>query len=153
MTLREKQKQLDEISIADILNITNETDKRLLLKRLEDLTKNNKLLNKPFSGRNSYYLNPEKNSIDTDTYQNNENESTVNVDIQIKRINDKLLLLNAEMTALKSFVMEQFFVIKKSIQDITLPNNDNQNFLYISLLTDQVNYLMEENKTKTLFNL
>ena len=40
-------------------------------------------------------------------------------------------------------------MIKKTLQDIQeLPNNNETNNGYVTLLTDQINFLKEENKTK-----
>ena len=54
-----------------------------------------------------------------------------------------------EINELKSFVLEQVFVIKKTLQDMQeLPNNKETNNGYVTSLTDQINFLKEENKTK-----
>ena len=68
---------------------------------------------------------------------------------QIQDLNEKLLSLSTEINALKSFVLEQVFVIKKTLHDIQeLPNNKETNNGYVTSLTDQINFLKEENKTK-----
>ena len=62
---------------------------------------------------------------------------------------EKLLSLSTEINALKSFVLEQVFVIKKTLQDIQeLPNNKETNNGYVTSLTDQINFLKEENKIR-----
>ena len=49
--------------------------------------------------------------------------------------------LETELAALKSFVLEQFFLIKKSIQEIKDPNHEAANSNYVALLMDQIEYL------------
>ena len=67
----------------------------------------------------------------------------------IQDLNEKLLSLSTEINTLKSFVLEQVFVIKKTLQDIQeLPHNKETNNGFITSLTDQINFLKEENKTK-----
>ena len=67
----------------------------------------------------------------------------------IQGLNEKLLSLSTEINVLKSFVLEQVFVIKKTMQDIQeLPNNKEPNNGYVKSLTDQIKFLKEENKTK-----
>ena len=48
------------------------------------------------------------------------------------------------MTALKSIVPEQFFVIKKSMQEITDPNHESANSSYVAMLMEQREFLKEE---------
>ena len=63
--------------------------------------------------------------------------------------NEKLLSLSTKINALELFVLEQVFVIKKTLQDIQeLPNNKETNNGYLTSLTNQRNFLKEENKTK-----
>ena len=56
--------------------------------------------------------------------------------------------LETELTALKSFVLEQFFLIKKSIQKIKDPNHEAANSTYVIMLMEQIEYLKEENKVR-----
>ena len=53
-----------------------------------------------------------------------------------------------ELTALKSFVLERFFLIKKLIQEIKDPNREAANSTYVAMLTEQIEYLKEVNKVK-----
>ena len=67
----------------------------------------------------------------------------------IQDLNEKLRSLSFKINALKSFVLEQFFVTKKTIQDIReCPNNKETNNGYLTSLTGQISFLKEENKTK-----
>ena len=56
--------------------------------------------------------------------------------------------LDAELAALKSVVVEQFFLIKKSIKEIKDPNHEAANSTYAVMLMEQIEYLKEENKVK-----
>ena len=57
--------------------------------------------------------------------------------------------LNAEVKALKSFVVEQLYVIKKSIEDIkcqeSIPNSSD----LLQSLNEELSYLRNENLNKT----
>ena len=67
----------------------------------------------------------------------------------IKDLNEKLLSLSTEINALKPLVLEQVFVINKALQDIQeLPNNKETNNGHVTSLTDQINFLKEDKKTK-----
>ena len=67
----------------------------------------------------------------------------------IQDLNEKLLSLTTEINALKSFVLEQVFLTKKTLQDIQeLSNSKETNNGYVTSVTDQINFLKEENKTK-----
>ena len=61
---------------------------------------------------------------------------------------DNQVLLETELTALKSFVLEQFFLIKKLIQEIKDPNHEATNSTYFAMLMEQIEYLKEENEVK-----
>ena len=67
-------------------------------------------------------------------------------------LNEKLFSLSIEITTLKSYVLEQVFVIKKAtVQDIQeRPNNKETNNGYGTSLTDQIYFLKKENKTKNI---
>ena len=68
-----------------------------------------------------------------------------NKDSAPKTICDNQVQLETESTALKSFVVGQFFLIKKSIQEIKDPNHEVTNSTYVVLLKEQTEYLKEEN--------
>ena len=57
--------------------------------------------------------------------------------------------LETELTALKSFVLEQFFLIKKTIQEIKDPNHEAANSTYVAMLMGQIEHLKEESKIKS----
>ena len=56
---------------------------------------------------------------------------------------DNQVLLETELAALKSFVVEQFFLIKKSIKEIKDPNHEAANSTYVVMLMEQIEYLKE----------
>ena len=60
---------------------------------------------------------------------------------------DNQVLLKTELTALKSFAIEQFFLIKKSIQEIKDPNHEATNSTHVAMLMEQIK---EKIKLKTL---
>ena len=49
--------------------------------------------------------------------------------------------LETELTALNLFALEQFFLIKKSIQEIKDPNHEAANSTYVDMLMEQTEYL------------
>ena len=57
--------------------------------------------------------------------------------------------LNAEVKAVKSFIIEQFHVIKKSIEGIKGQENIPNSSVLIQSLKEELNYLRNENLTKT----
>ena len=61
---------------------------------------------------------------------------------------DNQVPLEVELAALKSFVLEQFFLIKKSIKKLKDPNHEAANSTYVVMLREQIGYLKEENKVK-----
>ena len=151
------KKRPDENTIADYLcksypdcNVTT------IRQRITYLENKNKILNKPHNGKNSYYLiddsaiipdDPQSMPLfDLETLRVNPIKEQVTL---IQDLNEKLLSLSTEINALKSFVLEQVFVIKKTLQDIQeLPNNKETNNGYVTSLTDQINFLKEDKKTK-----
>ena len=56
--------------------------------------------------------------------------------------------VETELAALKSFLMEQFFVIKNSIKEIKDLNHEVANTTYDIMLMEQIEYLKEGNKVK-----
>ena len=57
--------------------------------------------------------------------------------------------LNAEVKAVKSFIAERLYVIKKSIEDIKGQENTPNISVLIQSLKEELNYLRNENLTKT----
>ena len=56
---------------------------------------------------------------------------------------DNQVTLETELIALKSFVLEQFFLVKKTIQEIKDPNDEVANSTYVAILMGQIEYLKE----------
>ena len=63
--------------------------------------------------------------------------------------NEQINNLNAEVKALKSSIIEQLYVIKKSIQDIKGQENIPNTSVLIQSLKEELNFLRNENLTKT----
>ena len=61
---------------------------------------------------------------------------------------DNQVLLETQLAALKSFVVEQLFLIKKSVKEIKDPNHEAANSTYVVMLMEQIECLKEENKFK-----
>lgn len=59
---------------------------------------------------------------------------------------DHQFSLETEMTALKSFVLEQLFLIKKSIQEVKDPNHETANSTCVTMLMEQIEYLKAKMK-------
>ena len=157
------KKRSEENTIADYLcksypdcNVTT------IRQRITYLENKNKILNKPHNGKNYYYLIDYSAIIPDDPASRDDPQSMSLFDLETPRVNpikeqvtliqdlnEKLLSLSTEINALKSFVLEQVFVIKKTLQDIQeLPNNKETNNGYVTSLTDQINFLKEDKKTK-----
>ena len=66
-------------------------------------------------------------------------------DFRIEQIEN----LNAEVTAMKSFIMEQLYVIKKSVEDFCSENSTPNNLELMETLEKEIGYLRNENITKT----
>ena len=58
-------------------------------------------------------------------------------------------LLETELTALKSVVLEQFFLIKKSMLQIKEPSHDAASSSYVDMPMEQIDFLKEENKVNS----
>ena len=131
------------------------------------LENKSKILNKPRNDRNSYYLINHSAIISDDSSSPDDPQAIPLFDLETPRVNlikeqvtliqdlnEKLLSLSTEINALKSFVLEQVFLTKKTLQDIQeLPNSKETNNGYVTSVTDQINFLKEENKTKNTIQI
>ena len=157
------EKRPDESTIVEYLGKSYpDCNVTTIRQRITYLENKNRILNKPHNGKNSYYLIDDSAIIPGDSGSPDDPQSIPFFDLETPRVNpikeqvtliqdlnEKLLSLSTEINALKSFVLEQVFVIKKTIQDIQeLPNNKETNNAHVTSLTDQINFLNEENKTK-----
>ena len=118
------------------------------------------MLNKPSSGKNFCSIKP---SIATEQIaatptplenpstpsSSGPNESRVlskcHDDFRIDQIEN----LSAELAALKYFIMEQLYVIKKSVEDFRSENITPDNLELIETSKEEIRYLRNENITKT----
>ena len=134
--LRSNKKQPNEIAIMTHLSEELEElniDKKQLTERLKWLVEYKRLENKPRNGVNSYYnisndshfteppLAPK--SLDKPTLDkcpDKELEVTINHDTEntICKLNQQMQNITTELEAIKMFVKEQFYIIKKSTAEI-----------------------------------
>ena len=145
--------ELDELNI----------DKKRLTERLKWLVEYKRLENKPRNGVNSYYntsidsqrteppLAP--NSLDKpmlDKCPNKELEVTIINDTEntVHKLNLQIHNITAELEAIKMFVREQSYLIKKSITEIDDQSEPQRNKEFIEFLQQQNKNLVEENKSK-----
>ena len=143
------KKRPDENTIADYLcksypdcNVTT------IRQRITYLENKNKILNKPHNGRNSYYLINDSAIIPDYSASSDDPQSIQLFDLETPRVSP-IKEQVTKINALKSFVLEQVFAIKKTLQDMQeLPNNKETNNGYVTSLTDQINFLKEDSKTK-----
>ena len=54
------------------------------------------------------------------------------------------------MAALKLFVKEQLYIVKNQLEELTNFNQPDKNSSYINSLREEIEYLREENRAKTL---
>ena len=165
--LRSNKKQPNESAIMTHLSEELEElniDKKRLEERLKWLVEYKRLENKPRNGVNSYYnisdgsqyteppLAPK--SLDKSTLDkcpDKELEVTINHDTEntLCKLNLQIQNITTELEAIKMFVKEQFYLIKKSIPEIDHQSKLQQNKEFIELLQQQYKNLVEENKSKT----
>ena len=62
---------------------------------------------------------------------------------------EEITKLRTELIALKSFVVEQLSFIKQSVNDPSEVKKNSQQENYVSRLLEDINYLKQENKTKS----
>ena len=157
------KKRPDENTIADYFcKSYPDCNVATIRQRITYLENKSKILKKSHNGKNSYYLIDDSAIVPDDSASPDDPQSIPLFHLETSRVNpikeqvtliqdlsEKLLSLSTEINALKSFVLEQVFVITKTLQDIQeLPNNKETNCSYLTSLTDQITFLKEENKTK-----
>ena len=159
--LKKSKKRSDEHAILEYLQKKgNSINQQTLSLSIASLSKNGIIINKPSSGKNSFSVKP---SIATEqiaaTPTPLENPSTLassvskeylvfsksHDDFRIEQIEN----LSAEVTALKSFIIEQLYVIKKSVEDFRSLNATPNNPELIETLKEEIRYFRNENITKT----
>ena len=157
------KKRPDENTIVDCLcKSYPDSNLTTIGQRITYLENKNKILNKPHNGNNAYYLIDDSTIISDDSISPNDPQSIPLFNLETPRVNpmkeqviliqdlnEKILSLSIEINALKSFVLEQVFIIKRTIQGIQeRPNKKETNNVYVTSLTEQINFIKEENKTK-----
>ena len=153
--LRSNKKQPNESAIMTYLSEELEElniDKKQLSERLKWLVKYKRLENKPRNGVNSYYnirdgsqcteppLAPK--SLDKPTLDkcpDKELEVTINHDTEntIYKLNLQIQNITTELEAIKMFVKGQFYLIKKSRDEIGHQSEPQRNKEFIELLQQQ----------------
>ena len=73
--------------------------------------------------------------------------TTKHCDSEIIALKEQTERQNIEIQALKAFFKEQVYILKKSLEELANPINNNESL--ISELNDQLKYLKEDNKNKT----
>ena len=66
---------------------------------------------------------------------------------------EEIMKLRTRLIALKSFVMEQFHLIKQSVREPFEVEKNSHQENHISRLLEDINYLIQGNKTKSLIIL
>ena len=171
-SIRNMKKRPDFSSIRDYVSklfFNSDITKEIVSNRLLYLTDDNKIKNKTANERDSYYvideipiqvefppnisdeLPPGPVSYETPSIKDmgklqflnptNENEGDKN------NLHEKIENLIIELTTLKLFVQEQFYIMKKQLEETT-PESTKQ--LPFSFLRSEIEYLREENRTKSL---
>ena len=160
------EKRPDECNILNYLSKSYpDCNVTTIRQRITYLENKNKIWNKPHDGKNPYCLIDDSAIILDDSSSPDDPQSIPLLDMETPRVNpikeqvtlihslnEKLFSLSIEITALKSYVLEQVFLIKKAtVQDIQeRPNNKETNNGYGTSLTDQIYFLKKENKTKNI---
>ena len=72
---------------------------------------------------------------------------TKHCDSEIIALKEQAEWQNIEIQALKALFKEQAYILKKSLEELANPVNNNESL--ISELNDQLKYLKEDNKNKT----
>ena len=73
--------------------------------------------------------------------------TTKHCDSEIIALKEQTERQNIEIQALKAFFKEQVYILKKLLEELANPVNNNESL--ISELNDQLKYLKEDNKNKT----
>ena len=73
--------------------------------------------------------------------------TTKHCDSEIIALKEQTERQNIEIQALKAFFKEQVYILKKSLEELANPVNNNES--RISELSDQLEYLKEDNQNKT----
>ena len=72
--------------------------------------------------------------------------TTKHCDSEIIALKEQTQRQNIEIEALKVFFKEQVYILKKTLEELANPVNNNESL--VSELNDQLKYLKEDNKTK-----
>ena len=152
--LKSKKRSDEHVILEYLQKRGNSINQQTLTLSITSLSKNGIIINKPSSGKNSYSVKP---GIATEqiatTWNPLENPSTRDSPVPNKscafskshnnfRI-EQIQNLSAEVAALKSFIIEQLYVIKKSVEDFRSENVTPNN---LELIETWGNMLSQERK-------
>ena len=152
----------------------SEINEKNISNQLEYLTNNNTLKNKPNDGKDSYFIVNETDQNMPDIFPEQilcpvnfktpsvklklpssvpyeEKCSTVTSSsdgTEINKYQEKIKNLTIELTALPLFIKEQFYIIKKQLENM-VNTQKPANKKSISSLQEEIDYLREENHAKT----
>ena len=136
-SLRESKQQPNEVSIFKLLSADDDekpVDRGIFQQHLEKLVSLEKLINRPCNRRNSYYIvnptettgelnvidqpitiEPEQDKFFEPKLDNNENYTQNNSENDI--VENKIRVLTAEIEAVKLFMKEQIYLLKKVVEE------------------------------------
>ena len=135
-----KERNLIAVRLADIND------------RLTFLIKEGKLKNQSPNGKSSYFIinnNPDTSHESVSETDNVTPTTTACPCINdLNSIKDHIRLLNNAITALRSFILEQMIIFKKSAPPVS-DIYPKQNSQYINVLLEQIHHLCQESENKT----
>ena len=168
-SLREvNHKRLDETSIGDFLSSKTDIRDEDILSRIDSLLKSNKILNKPSNGKNSYFLNKKLDNLNDDNDndkknindENNDNDDSScdlnsgfnrnNLLEPFEKVLEDLDAMKVEFDNFKTSIINQVHSIKKTIEENQNQNHNTSISPYVKSLIEQIDFLKEENKSKSL---
>ena len=148
--IRINKKRPDTLAIIDhIVQTEQGLDQSSLEKRIAYLGENGVLDNVLSHCKNSFYVKgglPE--TLFSYLASHHETPPHTNEAIALSTISQSDCLIDKYQeldAAIKSFVLEQIYIIKKTVADIDMPS---KNFHYVKYLKEEIKYLREENKIK-----
>ena len=167
-SLRESKQQPNEVSIFKLLSADDDekpVDRGIFQQHLEKLVSLEKLINRPCNRRNSYYIvnptettgelnvidqpitiEPEQDKFFEPKLDNNENYTQNNSENDI--VENKIRVLTAEIEAVKLFMKEQIYLLKKVVEEKNFKAENEGNTMLIELLCRQIKSLTDENASK-----
>ena len=151
------------VSIFKLLSADDDekpVDRGIFQQHLEKLVSLEKLINRPYNRRNSYYIvnptettgelnvidqpitiEPEQDKFFEPKLDNNENYTQNNSENDI--VENKIRVLTAEIEAVKLFMKEQIYLLKKVVEEKNFKAENEGNTMLIELLCRQIKSLTD----------